>query len=74
MQRLIESAQKEKNNFYGRTHSEESKQKQRVLMTGRYDGEKNPFYGKKHSEETREKMKKAWEVRRLKMKQKTLTE
>jgi hypothetical protein len=40
-------------------------------MTGRYDGEKNPFYGKKHSEETREKMKKAWELRRLKMKQKS---
>jgi hypothetical protein len=71
MQRLIESAQKEKNNFYGRKHSEESKQKQRLVKLGKYDGEKNPFYGKKHNEEAREKMKKAWEVRRLKMQQKS---
>ena len=70
MQRLIESAQKEKNNFYGRTHSEESKLKQRLVKLGKCDGEKNPFYGKKHSEEKREKMKKEWELRRLKMKQK----
>jgi hypothetical protein len=69
MQRLIESAQKEKNNFYGRTHSEESKLKQRLSKLGKCDGEKNPFYGKSHTEETREKMKKAWEIRRMKMKQ-----
>jgi len=33
----------ENNHFYGKKHSEESKQKQRVLMTGRYNGEKNQF-------------------------------
>ena len=46
----------ENNHFYGKKHTEESKQKQRVLMTGRYDGEKNPFYGKTHSEEAKRKM------------------
>lgn len=44
------------NHFYGKKHSEESKQKQRMVKLGKYDGEKNPFYGKKHNEETREKM------------------
>ena len=56
MQRLIESAQKEKNNFYGRTHSEESKLKQRLVKLGKCDGEKNPFYNKKHTEEVKEKI------------------
>ena len=56
MQRLIESAQKEKNNFYGRKHSKESKEKQRLVKLGKYDGEKNPFYGKKHNEEAKKKM------------------
>ena len=46
----------ENNHFYGKKHTEESKQKQREKMVGKYNGEKNPFYGKKHSEETREKM------------------
>lgn len=46
----------ENNHFYGKKHKEESKQKQRFLMTGRYDGEKNPFYGKSHTEESRKKM------------------
>lgn len=59
----------ENNHFYGRTHSEESKLKQRLVKLGKCDGEKNPFYGKSHTEETREKMKKAWEIRRIKMKQ-----
>ena len=37
MQRLIESAQKEKNNFYGRKHSKESKEKQRLVKLGKYE-------------------------------------
>ena len=46
----------ENNPFYGKKHTEESKEKQRLLMVGRYDGKKNPFYGKSHSEETKKKM------------------
>lgn len=33
--------------------SEESKEKLKETMKGRYDGEKNPFYGKTHSKEVR---------------------
>ena len=44
------------NPFYGKTHSEETKniirEKNRKNMTG----EKNPFYGKTHSEKTKEKI------------------
>jgi hypothetical protein len=56
MQRLIESAQKEKNNFYGRKHTEESKQKQREKMVGKYGGENSPFYGRTHTEEAKKKI------------------
>lgn len=38
--------------------SEETKQKLKETMEGRYDGEKNPFYGRKHSEETKEAIRK----------------
>ena len=46
----------ENNHFYGRTHSEESKLKQRLVKLGKCDGEKNPFYGKSHTEETKKKI------------------
>ena len=46
----------ENNHFYGKKHSEESKQKQREKMIGKYGGENSPFYGKTHTEETKKKM------------------
>jgi hypothetical protein len=46
----------ENNHFYGRTHSEESKLKQRLVKLGKCDGEKNPFYRKSHTEETKKKI------------------
>lgn len=44
------------NHFYGKKHTEETKEKIRLSAIGRYDGEKNPFYGKTHSEEAKRKM------------------
>lgn len=55
------------NNFYGKHHTEETKQKLRDINRGNWAGEKNPkynkgykivgnknpFYGKKHTEETK---------------------
>jgi len=46
----------ESNHFYGRKHTKESKEKQRLVKLGMYDGKKNPFYGKTHSEEAKKKM------------------
>ncbi len=43
----------DKNPFYGKQHSEETKQLSSENMKGRYEGDKNPFYGKQHSEETK---------------------
>jgi len=48
----------ERNSFFGKKHSIESKLKQRNTKLGMYDGEKNPFYGKKHTKETKEKISK----------------
>lgn len=42
--------------FYGKAHSEESKQKISDTMCGKHLGEKNPFYGKLHSEESKKKI------------------
>lgn len=44
------------NPFYGKKHSDETKEKLSKKMSGRYDGENNPFYGKKHTKKTRKKM------------------
>ena len=61
----MSKAQKgEKNSFYGKTHSEETKQKLSEAFKGEKNpmygvsqsGEKNPFYGKTHTEETKRKM------------------
>lgn len=43
----------DKNPFYGKQHSEETKQLSSENMKGRYEGDKNPFYGKQHLEETK---------------------
>lgn len=49
----------EDNHFFGKRHTEESKQLQRLAKLGKYGGEKNPFYGKKHSDEAKRKISQA---------------
>lgn len=44
----------EKNPFYGKTHSKESKNKQSLVKIGLYEGVKNPFYGKTHNQTTKD--------------------
>lgn len=41
----------EKNSFFGKHHSEETKSKISTLRKGKLTGDKNPFYGKSHTEE-----------------------
>lgn len=41
----------ERNHFYGKTHTIETKENQSRVMKGRMVGDKNPFFGKKHSPE-----------------------
>ena len=44
----------EKNAFYGKHHTEESKKKLSDALKGKLAGENNPFYGQTHSEETKQ--------------------
>jgi hypothetical protein len=44
------------NNFWGKHHTEETKQLISVKNKGRLAGSKNPFYGKRHTEETRKRI------------------
>ena len=46
----------EKNQMYGRHHSEKTKEIFRNQRKGKYCGDKNPMYGKNHSQETKGKM------------------
>lgn len=46
----------EKNGFYGKKHTEESKAKMSASKVGTHCGEDNHFYGRKHSEESKAKM------------------
>lgn len=48
----------EKNPFYGKKHTIETKESLRDSTIGKYSGEKNPFYGKKHTEKTRKHLSK----------------
>jgi len=52
----------EKNNFFGRKHSEESKRKAASSRRD-YSGSNNPFFGKWHSEESKEKIRRHPAVR-----------
>ena len=51
----------EKNPFYGRKRSEESRRKMREAKKG----EKHPMYGKHHSEETKKKMREAHKGKKM---------
>lgn len=48
----------EKNHFYNKKHTDETKKKISQSLKGKFIGENNHFYGKKHSEETKEKIRK----------------
>lgn len=49
----------EKNPFYGKHHSEETRQKLRENAIRQFSTKGHPFLGKKHSEETKEKIRRA---------------
>lgn len=49
----------EKNSFYGKKHTDETKQKISNSRKGKCVGKENPFYGKTHTEETIKKIKEA---------------
>ncbi|KKM92060.1 hypothetical protein LCGC14_1222170, partial [marine sediment metagenome] len=55
---IAEAMRGEKNPFYGKKHSIETRNKIIESNTGKFKGEFNPFYGKKHTKETIEKLKK----------------
>lgn len=63
----------DKNPFFGREHTEETKQKLSKIRKEKYSGENHNMFGKKHSEETKMRMsevkkgKKASDETRLKM-------
>lgn len=46
----------ENNPFWGKCHSDETKEKISKANKGKLSGESNPFFGKHHSEETRKKI------------------
>lgn len=48
----------ERNHFFGKKHSEESKLKQSNIKKEIYAGENNPFFGKIHSDKTKKKISK----------------
>ena len=54
--KMSQSRSGEKNHFYGKHHSDESKRKISESNKELKAGEKNPFYGKHHSEEVKKKM------------------
>ena len=45
------------NGFYGRVHSDKSKEEIGIKSKERNQGKNNPFYGKSHTEESKKKMK-----------------
>lgn len=53
--KIAESMRGESNPFYGKHHTETTKQKMREAKNN-VSGENNPMYGKLHSEETKEKI------------------
>jgi len=55
VKKMSESKKGEKNSFYGKHHTDETKQKLSTIMVDITLGEKNGFYGKKHTENTKKK-------------------
>ena len=53
---LQEKNKKENNPFYGRTQTDEAKQKMRQAKKGKYTGKDNHFFGKEHSVEVKERI------------------
>jgi hypothetical protein len=53
IQHLKESNRKEKNPFYGKKHTAESKLKMSQNKKGKKIGKENPFFGKNHTDEVR---------------------
>jgi hypothetical protein len=54
--KMSESHKGENNHFYGKSHSQETKDKIRDLKKGKYIGNENHMFGKNHSQETIDKM------------------
>lgn len=54
--KMSESKLGEKNSFYGKTHTEETRKKLSEQRIGKNIGQDNPFYGKTHTEENRKIM------------------
>jgi group I intron endonuclease len=54
--KMSESHKGKLNSFYGKHHTNETKQKFSKDRKGKNLGESNPFYGKSHSEETKKKL------------------
>lgn len=52
MQHRREAVTGERNPFFGKKHTQESKDKISKSRIGKYGGDKNPFFGKKHSKRT----------------------
>ena len=53
IERMSVAAMGERNPFFGKKHTEDTKRKISVSRIGKYTGINNPFFGKKHKEETK---------------------
>jgi hypothetical protein len=54
--KMSESHKGENNHFYGKSHSQETKDKISDLKRGKYIGNENHMFGKNHSQETKDKI------------------
>lgn len=56
LQRMKESLSGNKNPFFGKNHTQETKDKISHSRKNRFCGEQNPFFNKRHTRETRQKI------------------
>ena len=54
--KISASMKGDRNHFYGKKHTDESKRKISESRIGKYSGENSPWYGKSHSKETKVKI------------------